>query len=308
MFQISPLRTRLVSVSCVALFGAACSNTTPSPTAPTTGQTAILVTTASGGSAEGGARASNPDGSTLKVTAPGNLQPADRARASSRQPTLTWSPATGRFAIATGLTYEVEIYRENTLMATGTPSDTSYTVPSEIDYDVVYRWRVRARLGNAFGPWASTVDFVGPEAPPPPVTPPPTGGGGGNGAPFGPQRSIGINEAFQIIVNYHNAIGADLGSRSSREGRVEFLFSAVAIVAYGHPRFNPAGGDRGWCVKDAGGGRPPSDDVIVDCRSRDAWDLIGGAGANGYSFHADYIGALPGNQNVYSPPLSSLPR
>ena len=35
---------------------------------------------------------------------------------------------------------------------------------------------------------------------------------------------------------------------------------------------------------------------------------IGGAGANGYSFHLDYLGVLPSNQNVYAPPRSSLPR
>jgi hypothetical protein len=88
---------------------------------------------------------------------------------------------------------------------------------------------------------------------------------------------------------------------------VEFLWTAVATIHYGHPRFNPAGPDSNWCVKDAGGGRPPSDDVLVRCNSRDAWDLIGGAGASGYTFHLDYLGGLPSEQNVYPPPRSSLP-
>jgi hypothetical protein len=35
--------------------------------------------------------------------------------------------------------------------------------------------------------------------------------------------------------------------------------------------------------------------------------MVGGAGGNGYSFHADYIGRLPGDQNVYPPPRSALP-
>lgn len=128
------------------------------------------------------------------------------------------------------------------------------------------------------------------------------------GQPFGPQRNIEVREAFDIIVAYHNASGVDLGRNSTREGRVDWFFSAVAIVHYGHPRFNPNGGDRNWCVKDAGGGRPPSDDVIVRCNSRDFWDVISGAGANGYSFGLTYDGILPGNQNVYAPPLGSLPR
>ena len=84
------------------------------------------------------------------------------------------------------------------------------------------------------------------------------------------------------------------------------LFAAVAAIHYGHPRFNAAGPDPSWCVKDAGGGRPPSDDVLVLCRSRDAWDLIGGAGGNGYFFHDDYLGSLPSIQNVYPPPVSAL--
>lgn len=128
------------------------------------------------------------------------------------------------------------------------------------------------------------------------------------GQPYGPTRDIGINEAFNIIVAYHNRSGADLGRNSSREGRVDWWFSAVAVVHYGHPVHNPGGGDRGWCVKDAGGGRPPSDDVIVRCGSRDFWDLISGAGSTPYSFGITYDGILPSNQNVYAPPLSSLPR
>ena len=65
--------------------------------------------------------------------------------------------------------------------------------------------------------------------------------------------------------------------------------------------------DSDWCVKDAGGGRPPSDDVLVRCRSREAFDLIASAGADGYRFHIDSIGPLPSEQNVYPPPRSSLP-
>ena len=122
----------------------------------------------------------------------------------------------------------------------------------------------------------------------------------------GPQRSIFFDEAFGIILNIHNTLRIDLGSRSSREFRVDFLFAAVAAIHYGHPRFNSAGPDPSWCVKDAGGGRPPSDDVLVLCRSRDAWDLVGGAGGNGYFFHDDYLGVLPSNQNVYPPPVSAL--
>lgn len=291
----------------IAIGSAACGGDKTSPTSPT--GASIGPTTAgtgtSGTTSESGGLATNPDGSTLKVTAPGNLQPTGRVRVDSRQPSLSWSASTGRFAAPAGLTYQVEIYRENILVSTIDQAATTYTFTSDIDYDILYRWRVRAKLGTAFGPWASTSDFIGPEAPPPP--PPPSIGGGGGGTPYGPQRNIGFNEAFGIIVAYHNAIRMDLGANSSRDARIAFLWSAVAIIHYGHPQLNPAGGDRNWCVKDAGGGRPPSDDVLARCDTREAWDLVGGAGTNGYTFHTDYLGRLSSVQNIYPPPLSSLP-
>ncbi len=103
-----------------------------------------------------------------------------------------------------------------------------------------------------------------------------TGGGSG---PVGATRSISFEEAYNIILTIHNELGYNLGSRSTREQRVDFLWTAVAVIHFGHPRFNPAGGDPGWCVKSAGGGRPPSDDVLVRCDTRDAWDLVISAGA-----------------------------
>lgn len=288
----------------MALTSVACSDSPKTPTAPT----AVADTGGGSGtvaSAAGDTDAANADGSTLKVSAPGGLAPADRLRVESRTPTLTWTQAVARFVSAAQLSYQLEIYEVNTLLATVDVTGLTYTFPSELKYDTVYRWRVRAKMGTDVGPWATTADFQSPLPPPPP--PPPTFGSGGGGTPFGPRRSIGLTEAVSIIISYHNAIRADLGSRSTREQRVDFLFSAVAIIAYGHPTYNAQGGDPDWCVKDAGGGRPPSDDVLVRCGSRDAWDLIAGAGANGYSFHQDYLGQLPSNQNVFSPPLSSLP-
>lgn len=170
-------------------------------------------------------------------------------------------------------------------------------------------WRVTATNGTVQSPSSAVWSFRTPDPPPPPPpppaptpAPPPAGGG------VGPGRSIGVNEALSIIIDVHNRLGYNLGSSSTREYRIDFIYAAVAVLHYGHPTFNPAGPDSDWCVKDAGGGRPPSDDVLVRCGSRDAWDLIGGAGANGYNFHLDYLGTLPSNQNVYAPPRGSLPR
>ena len=153
------------------------------------------------------------------------------------------------------------------MMVAGSTGDvTELAISDPLEYDTVYRWRVRARYDGAFGQWSATADFRTPT--------PPRGGGRITGS-VGANRHISPEEALDLIINYHDSIRADLGSRSSREQRVEFWCSAVAVIHFGHPRFNPAGGDPGWCVKDAGGGRPPSDDVLVRCDTRDAWDLIG---------------------------------
>jgi hypothetical protein len=120
-------------------------------------------------------------------------------------------------------------------------------------------------------------------------------------------RTIGIGEAVTIIEAVHDGLGVNLGASSTREQRNAFFESAVAVVHFGHPTYNAAGGDPDWCIKDGGGGRPQSDDVIVRCSNRDAWDVIPGAGADGYYFEAHAIGILPAEQNVYPPRNSALP-
>jgi hypothetical protein len=167
-------------------------------------------------------------------------------------------------------------------------------------------WRAYATDTETTSPYSHVVAFRTPDgAAPPTPTPPP--GQPAAGGPVGGARTISTEEALAIIQSVHDAERWDLGSRSSRDQRVQFLFRAVAAIHYGHSRYNPRGPDPNWCVKDAGGGRPPSDDVIVRCNSREAWDLIGGAGGDGYRFHFDYIGRLGNDQNVYPPPRSSLP-
>jgi hypothetical protein len=216
---------------------------------------------------------------------------------SSRTP-LTFTHASGRFANMT-FQYRLESYNaagaliESRLVAQAGGGQTTWTPEGDLPFDTVYAWRVRAEFEGRGGPWSTTESFRTPVQP----VVAPTGG-----AP----RSISINEAFAILVRIHNELRVDLGARSTREARNAFWSAGVAAVHYGHPRFNPQGPDTDWCIKDAGGGRPVSDDVIVRCQSRDFWDLIGGVGANGYEWRIVYDGRLPGGQNVYPPPRSSL--
>lgn len=240
--------------------------------------------------------AANADGSTLKVTAPTVLTPRGGVVLDTLRPALVFAHASGRFT-SVALNYRLEAFDANgslldsRLVASGTDGQSSWTPDGDLPYSTVFAWRVRAELDGRTGPWSSLERFETPAKPVPTV---------------GPPRDIGIAEAFDIIVSVHDVLRYDLGSRSTREGRIAFWSTAVAAIHYGHLRFNPRGPDPGWCIKDAGGGRPISDDVVVRCGSRDFWDLIGGVGANGYFFRINYDGRLPGSQNVYPPPRSAL--
>lgn len=237
------------------------------------------------------------DGSTLKASVPAPVSPREGVRVDTRRPVLTFDNSTGVYTSG-AFTYRIELYEGATLAATFTGAQasggqTNHALDADLKYDTAYRWRVRAEQEGTFTAWSADAAFS--TAPAPVVA-----SGGGT---VGPPRSISIDEALSIIVAVHNAERWDLGRNSTREQRVEFWFRAAGIVHHGHAGFNPQGGDPDWCVKDAGAGRPPSDDVLARCGSRDAWDMIGGSGANGYSFHADYLGRLGNEQNVYKPPV-----
>lgn len=279
---------------------ASCTGAPGSPTSPT--------------AAAGGTTFARSDPATLKVTAPAIISPHEDELLDTLVPKLLWLNATGKYA-GEGLAYELEVADStgNAIYSPTvgeTPDIGSHVVPPGLlATDKGYSWQVRAVLntssGLSVGPWSIVGSFRTPKPTAQNSPPAPSTVGPGNGT-VGPPRSIGFNEAWQIIVTIHNVLGIDLGSRSTRESRIAFLNAAVAAIHYGHPRFNPAGPDTSWCVKDAGGGRPQSDDVLAHCRSREAWDLISSAGANGYSFHRDFLGVLPNIQNVYPPPASAL--
>ena len=126
-----------------------------------------------------------------------------------------------------------------------------------------------------------------------------------------------IEELVTMAERIHDAEGFDLGAASTRESRNAFWMRVIGCAHFGHPVYNPAP-DASWHVKDAGGGRPMSDDTAVHLPSREAWDCIPGAGAGsydphqfnrdehgvrvpGYRFEAHALGVLPAAQHVYPP-------
>ena len=111
-----------------------------------------------------------------------------------------------------------------------------------------------------------------------------------------------INELVQMAERIHDAERVNLGASSSREQRNAFWARVVGCAYWGHPAYNPTP-DRQWHLKDGGGGRPQSDDVVVSLPSRNYWDCIPNAGVDGYRFEAaSHTDTLPQIQNVYAPP------
>lgn len=136
----------LCSATAMLALAVACSKSPQSPASP------AGLPTGTGDAAA--------DGSTLKVSAPAPESPVNNAQPQTL--TLTAAVASPLFAVAgsPALTYEFQILTAggsvvNACTTTASPSGgtVSATPPCSLDFDTAYRWRVRARLGNAFGPW-----------------------------------------------------------------------------------------------------------------------------------------------------------
>ena len=114
--------------------------------------------------------ASNPDGTTLKVTNPTAASPLNNASGVSIIPTLVAVPSKGR-TVATSTTnfphrFEVsttedfaQIFRSGIgeFDSQGLPR---FTINEQLNTGVRYYWRVRAELSDQPGPWSSVVSFV----------------------------------------------------------------------------------------------------------------------------------------------------
>jgi hypothetical protein len=257
------------------------------PASPT--GTAAPGAAASGGSGTSGPAATNPDGSTLKVTAPTNLAPAGRVRVDTRTPVLQWTNSTGVYQPGT-FSYQLEFYRENTLLAnvevTGGTGVSTYLVQTDLDYNIVYRWRVRAKLGNAVGPWSVTADFLSPAPPTTTTTSIAVGGGGGGGGGIGPRTPdpapgtrLPLPNMSAVIVQVANQYPAALRNSCQEHGGTwEFMDAVVDTLRANYDTRWGYNCKRGNC-------NDPSLDVIAyhysggnDEGSKDVYiiDIIGG--------------------------------
>lgn len=149
---------RIGFVLAVGLAAGACSNSPSNPLAPS--------------AATGGAVSAVPEGTpTLKVTTPGGPSPAVSAQVESLEGVvLSVSNAETRFAGAVPLQTRFQLLENTTLLAeplvaAGGDGRSSWAVSNELKYDTTYRWRARAELGEAYGPWSAVWEFKTPPAP-----------------------------------------------------------------------------------------------------------------------------------------------
>jgi hypothetical protein len=276
---------RAAAIGVLALT-AACAQNPESPVSP---------------SAAAGDTAANPDGSTLKVSAPVPVSPEDGSRTDSVRPTVRFRNSQGRFTNVP-VSYRVQVFDANgtPIAELGVPQDpsgeTSLSAEADLTHDTEYRWRVRAEYQGEGGPWSPVMSFRTVER----VVL------GNVGGAVGPPRNIVFNEAYDILYAIYSAARWDLSGRSSRDQLNLYLEIAVAALHYGHGKWNPKGPDSGWCIKNGGPGRPQSDDVLARCDTRDAWDLVLSIGGPNPVWSPSYIGRLPNVQQIYAPRQSVL--
>jgi hypothetical protein len=153
---------------------AACTGPTPTPTSPTA---------AAGGSLA----ATGPDGSTLKTTPPALIDPIEGVKVNDLRPTLVWSNANAKYG-GIGVAYDIELSEGGNVVYSRTVGETvdigQHLIDFELTYDKQYTWRVRARVGNDFGPWSKTETFAAPAKPV--VAAPTPSAVGGCAAPISP--------------------------------------------------------------------------------------------------------------------------
>jgi hypothetical protein len=278
---------RLAAGVIVMALASACAQNPESPVSP---------------SAAAGSTDANPDGSTLKVSAPTPLSPENGARTDSVRPTVVFANSTARFT-SVALEYRLQVFdgAGNLIaelpVAQAAGGQTSLSAEADLAFDTEYRWRVRAEYQGEPGPWSETWSFRTVQRV--------VIGTSGN---VGPPRNISFNETYDILFAIYQAGRWDLTGRSNRDTLNLYLETAMAAVHYGHPKWNPRGGDAGWCIKNGGPGRPQSDDVVARCDTRDAWDLILSIGGPNPVWAPSYIGKLPSVQQIYPPRASTLAR
>lgn len=151
MFKRFPIA---IALGVLALATACSDSKSSSPVAPSTPPAA----------ADGADAAA--DGSTLKVTAPTLVSPANASRLEDFEITLRLNPATARFVSGSvPLAYRFELIRGGQTVDSFRGAVTQWAPTHSFESDTEYSWRARAEQGTSFGPWSATWTFRTPEQP-----------------------------------------------------------------------------------------------------------------------------------------------
>ncbi len=145
-------KLHLVAVAGVLSAAVACSDTSPSPAAPSGAAVGID---------DAGAAA---DGSTLKVPAPTQVAPANGVALESFDVTLQVNAVTGKFSGKSQYAYRFQVLLNGQVVRDFRSSTREWKV-GDLDVNVTYGWRCRAEEGEYFGPWSSTWTFKTPDIP-----------------------------------------------------------------------------------------------------------------------------------------------
>ncbi len=138
----------LCTVTGLLALAVACSKTSPNPTSPS--------------SAIPGSASAAADGSTLKVPSPGVVSPTGGVQADDPT-TLTANTVKGKFDQSIQVSYLFQVRSGTTVVAQGvvgpTGGSTVSFVPTGLDFEVNYTWRVQATYQGANGPWSADASF-----------------------------------------------------------------------------------------------------------------------------------------------------
>lgn len=270
-------RIGLVLVAGITL--GACSNSPSNPLAPS--------------ASTGGSVAAVPEGSpTLKVTAPGGPAPAVGIELENRTaPVLSVSNAETRFAGNVALQTRFQLFEDTTLLAeprvdAGGDGRSSWQYGEELKWATTYRWRARAELGDAYGPWSAVWEFRTPAEPvvavgfnvPPACGPRPD--------PTG-NRLECVLEVTKISAHWPSCVGG------SGVGCHRFVRDVARALAAGDPAWGLIGKNPGetQCTFDRCGGlngEGYGEDVVAYLPGTNifgwiGFDIVSGAGARGAS-------------------------
>jgi hypothetical protein len=158
---------KCVALAAGAVLAVACESSTRSMVSPS--------------AVPGTASALNADGSNLKVSAPLALTPLNEQTNAALQPVLAARGSSGHYARGAALSHRFQVSDADNfsnIVASGTGASdaagiTRWTVETALTANKRYVWRVRAEIGDAFGPWSNVLAFT-------------TAGGGGSTTTPGP--------------------------------------------------------------------------------------------------------------------------